>query len=51
MCINDHGHADFEGIASDADEVGIRPAMWIDLSRLLLVKSAVADEEDCFPFC
>ena len=51
MCINDHGHADFEGIASDADEVGIRPALWIDLSRLFLVEEDTTDENDLCPFC
>ena len=53
VCINDLGHADFEGITSDADEVGIRPAMWIDLGCLIPDEEDVIDENenDWCPFC
>ena len=33
-CIDRDGSVDYEGIEASADEVGIRPAMWIDLGRL-----------------
>ena len=33
-CVSGSGHVDLEGIRSSADEVGVRPAMWIDFSHL-----------------
>lgn len=42
-CIDGDGYADFEGRASDASGVGVRPAMWIDISRLCTEKSEITD--------
>ena len=54
ICINEDGSADFEGMESSADEVGIRPAMWIDLSRLQTDEEnelPYGEGDDDLPFC
>lgn len=43
--INEYGEIDFGGVSSSADEIGIRPAMWIDLdiAKQLLIEYADAN--------
>lgn len=47
ICVKEDGTIDYEGIGASADEVGIRPAMWIDFGRLQPnEKDEMPDEED-----
>lgn len=42
VCLVSHsGHLDFDGMSSNADEIGVRPAMWVDLD---IVKNLISEE-------